>query len=104
MGCPRYWAKLILNHAEHDVTGIYDQYAYDWEKKKGLEVLNYALEQIVFSTSENQIPSLVELREKLGVFNSKELNFKIPDTPQDHQATFSSPVSYTLSCDLEGLS
>jgi hypothetical protein len=102
MGCPRYWAKLILNHAEHDVTGIYDQYAYDWEKKKGIEVLNYALECIISNTSKEGAPSLLALRERLGFFTSRDLDFTVPDTPTDHQATFSSPVTYSLSYGLQG--
>ena len=65
MGCPRQWAKLVLNHTTSDITGIYDQYAYDWEKNKALEILDYAITRIVDCKSILEIPSLLQLREEI---------------------------------------
>jgi integrase len=36
-GIPRLTVKRILNHIEKDVTGIYDRYSYDQEKRQALE-------------------------------------------------------------------
>ena len=100
MGCPRYWAKLLLNHTDHDITGVYDQYAYDWEKKKGLEILGNTIERIISSKSIDQVSSLIELRERLSK-PSMEHNPIRSDyyNQQGHQSSFASPVSYTLSYD-----
>ena len=37
LGMRRDWIKYVLNHANSDVTSIYDQYAYDKEKKTILD-------------------------------------------------------------------
>ena len=37
----------ILNHAEHDVTAIYDRHSYDLEKRSALEVWGRRLEAII---------------------------------------------------------
>ncbi len=76
MGCPRYWAKLLLNHTDHDVTGIYDQYAYDWEKSKGMEILDYVIDRIIASPTVDEVPSILELRSEIiekGIYR-KELH------------------------------
>jgi integrase len=36
-GIPRLTVKRILNHIEKDVTGIYDRYSYDAEKREALD-------------------------------------------------------------------
>ena len=36
-GISRLTVKRILNHVERDVTGIYDRYSYDSEKREALE-------------------------------------------------------------------
>lgn len=65
LGCPRQWVKLLLNHTDNDITGVYDQYAYDWEKNKASEILNYALDRIVNCSDVKDVPSLLELREEI---------------------------------------
>ncbi len=39
--------KKILNHAERDVTAIYDRHSYDPEKRTALEAWSRRLEQIL---------------------------------------------------------
>jgi hypothetical protein len=36
-GIPRQTVRRILNHLEGDVTGIFDRYSYDAEKRGALE-------------------------------------------------------------------
>jgi integrase len=47
MGISRLTVKKILNHAERDVTAIYDRHSYDPEKRKALEAWGRRLEEIV---------------------------------------------------------
>ena len=47
MGISRLTVKKILNHAERDVTAIYDRHSYDPEKRAALEAWGRRLEQIV---------------------------------------------------------
>lgn len=65
LGCPRQWVKLILNHSDNDITGVYDQYAYDWEKNKACEILNFAINRIVSCFCIEHVPTLLELREEI---------------------------------------
>ncbi len=65
LGCPRQWVKILLNHTDSDITGIYDQYAYDWERNKALEILNYAINRIVSCFCIEDVPTLLELREEV---------------------------------------
>ncbi len=65
LGCPRYWASLLLNHSERGVTSIYDRYSYDWERKCGMDVLDYAVTRIASSPSEREVPSLSQLRHEI---------------------------------------
>ncbi|MBG48967.1 MAG: hypothetical protein CML05_11830 [Pseudozobellia sp.] len=104
MGCPRYWAKLLLNHTDHDVTGIYDQYAYDWEKKKGLEVLDFAIQRIIQSKSLEEVPSLLNLREETinPRFQPAVLS-PLANTQVGLTTNFANPVTYRLSYDHDGL-
>ena len=46
MGIPRLVVKKVLNHAESDVTAIYDRHSYDGEKRKTLNVWGRKLESI----------------------------------------------------------
>jgi integrase len=46
-GIPRLTVKRILNHAESDVTAIYDRYSYDSEKRLALERWERELRRIV---------------------------------------------------------
>jgi integrase len=36
IGIPRFDIAKVLNHTDHEVTAIYDHYAYDAEKKRAL--------------------------------------------------------------------
>ena len=46
-GIPRLTVKRILNHIEKDVTGIYDRYSYDAEKREALDAWSKRLTLIV---------------------------------------------------------
>jgi len=48
MGIPRLTVKKILNHAERDVTAVYDRHSYDPEKRRALEAWGRRLE-LIFS-------------------------------------------------------
>ncbi|MFL1013253.1 tyrosine-type recombinase/integrase [Flavisericum labens] len=65
LGCPRQWVKILLNHSDSDITGIYDQYAYDWERNKASEILNYAIKRIVSCSNIEDVPTLLKLREEI---------------------------------------
>ena len=43
----RLTVKKILNHAERDVTAIYDRHSYDPEKRTALEAWGRRLEAII---------------------------------------------------------
>ena len=47
MGISRLAVKKILNHAERDVTAVYDRHSYDPEKRTALEPWGRRLETIV---------------------------------------------------------
>jgi hypothetical protein len=47
MGLSRLTVKKILNHAERDVTAIYDRHSYDPEKRSALEAWGRRLEQLL---------------------------------------------------------
>jgi integrase len=46
-GISRLTVKRILNHVEKDVTGIYDRYSYDAEKREALEAWAWRLNVLV---------------------------------------------------------
>tara|TARA_R110000822_G_scaffold164491_1_gene304934 strand:+ start:73968 stop:75350 length:1383 start_codon:yes stop_codon:yes gene_type:complete len=62
LGCPRYWASLLLNHTDSSVTSIYDRYSYDWEKKCGMDVLGYSVKRISECPDQELVPSISQLR------------------------------------------
>ena len=47
MGISRLTVKKILNHAERDVTAVYDRHSYDPEKRTALDAWGRRLEAIV---------------------------------------------------------
>ncbi len=47
MGINRLTVAKILNHAEHEVTAVYDRHSYDQEKRQALEAWGASLEKIV---------------------------------------------------------
>ncbi|WP_394972594.1 tyrosine-type recombinase/integrase [uncultured Croceitalea sp.] len=59
----RDFASMALNHTCSDVTGIYDQYTYDREKKMTLNALNKAIGIIVHSANVESVPDFEELRD-----------------------------------------
>lgn len=71
VGLPKEYARLILNHSDGDrgVTGeVYVQYAYDFEKRRAIEVWEYVLGQIISCSTVEEIPNIESLRQKiLGV-------------------------------------
>jgi integrase len=47
LGIPRLTVKKILNHADRDVTAIYDRHSYDSEKRVALEAWGRRVAEIV---------------------------------------------------------
>jgi integrase len=47
MGISRLVVSRILNHAENDVTAVYDRHSYDPEKRQALELWGRRVEEIV---------------------------------------------------------
>jgi len=47
MGTPRFVIGRVLNHAERDVTAVYDRHSYDAEKRTALEAWGRKLESTV---------------------------------------------------------
>jgi hypothetical protein len=50
MGISRLTVKKILNHAERDVTAVYDRHSYDPEKRAALEAWGRRVERVVSGT------------------------------------------------------
>ncbi len=100
----RDFATMALNHTTNDVTGIYDQYTYDREKKMMLNALNKAIDIIINSPNVESVPDFEELRHHVIQSNasSNSIDGGSGDNAQGLQASFSSPVSYTLSYDHDG--
>jgi len=46
-GIPRLTVKKILNHADPDITAVYDRHSYDAEKRRALETWGREMERIV---------------------------------------------------------
>ncbi|MCG8531306.1 MAG: site-specific integrase [Desulfovibrionales bacterium] len=104
-GYSKEWVKKLLNHADQDVTDIYDVYDYFEEKRAGTELIGYLLDRILSNEEPIQVPSVKTLRREVltkglvykfmsDEYYEKETNANIP---MGFQATFSSPVSYMLS-------
>jgi integrase len=47
LGIPRLVVGKILNHAEHEVTAVYDRHSYDPEKRRALDAWGARLAEIV---------------------------------------------------------
>jgi integrase len=56
IGVNRHIIKRILNHAERDVTSIYDRYSYDREKREALEAWSIKLDSIITGNESKIIP------------------------------------------------
>ena len=62
MGISRLTVKKILNHAERDVTAVYDRHSYDPEKRTALEAWGRRLEAVVSGTKGRE--NIVALRRR----------------------------------------
>ena len=47
MGTNRLTVAKILNHAEHEVTAVYDRHSYDQEKRQALDAWGARIKEIV---------------------------------------------------------
>ncbi len=61
MGIPRLVVSKILNHADREVTGVYDRHSYDAEKHQALETWGQRLEEIVSGRAATAVGNVVEL-------------------------------------------
>jgi len=57
-GIPRLVIKKILNHAESDITAVYDRHSYDSEKKKAMDTWSRKLQTIITGKSSGKIIEL----------------------------------------------
>ena len=60
MGISRLTVAKILNHAEREVTAVYDRHSYDQEKRQALDAWGARLEKI--ATGSQRPPKVVPLR------------------------------------------
>ena len=93
----RDFASMALNHTTSDVTGIYDQYAYDREKKMMLYALDKAIEVIIKCPNVESVPSFEDLREI--VISSNQNSASQQNNSKGLPTIKSSPLSYRLSYD-----
>lgn len=63
LGGRPHWATLMLNHTDKTVRTIYDQYAYDYEKRISVNLIEFALDKILSCHSVEEIPSIDEMRD-----------------------------------------
>ena len=47
VGVDRFHISKVLNHAERDITGVYDRYSYDKQKRRALEKWERKLRSII---------------------------------------------------------
>jgi integrase len=62
MGISRLVVKKVLNHAEPDITAVYDRHSYDPEKRAALDTWRARLEAIV--SGQNNVLSISAARSK----------------------------------------
>jgi integrase len=62
MGISRLVVKKVLNHAEPDITAVYDRHSYDPEKRAALDTWGARLEAIV--SGQNNVLSISAARSK----------------------------------------
>ncbi|MCU7860836.1 MAG: site-specific integrase [Candidatus Thiodiazotropha sp. (ex Lucinoma kastoroae)] len=76
VGLPKLYASLLLNHKDgnSDITGqVYVQYAYDFEKKRAVNVWEFILDQIIECEDIDDVPDLDTMRKLIvesGLLNS----------------------------------
>ena len=73
MGISRLTVKKILNHAERDVTAVYDRHSYDPEKRAALEAGGRRLEAIV-SEDLRQVVVRLQPRERAQLRKGRRYN------------------------------
>ncbi len=61
MGIPRLVVSKILNHADREVTGVYDRHSYDQEKRHALDAWGRRLSEIVSGRAATAVGNVVEL-------------------------------------------
>ncbi len=54
LGIDRFTLARILNHADREVTGIYDRYTYDDEKRRALRKWDGRLQAIISNKAERE--------------------------------------------------
>jgi hypothetical protein len=59
MGISRLTVKKVLNHAERDVTAVFDRHSYDSEKRVALDAWGRRLEAILGGTKPAEVVPLV---------------------------------------------
>ena len=47
LGIPRLIVSKILNHADRDITAVYDRASYDRDKRRALNVWGDRVEEVV---------------------------------------------------------
>ena len=55
LGVQRTVIKKILNHADPDITAVYDRYSYDVEKRAALDAWARRLQEIVESENKSEL-------------------------------------------------
>ena len=112
VGYSKEWVSKLLNHTPKDITSmVYDVFDYFEEKRAGMESIKYILDRILSAKDVELVPSLRAIRKE---FLSQKLIYqfldekhfepcKTADNFQGLQAKFSSPVTYKLSYDHDGL-
>ena len=64
-GIDRLVVRKVLNHAESDVTAVYDRYSYDTEKRSALDTWGAYLETILAKDRPSR-GNVVRLRPGIG--------------------------------------
>ncbi len=54
LGTDRFTLARILNHADREVTGVYDRYTYDDEKRRALRKWDRRLQAIVSGEAQQE--------------------------------------------------
>ena len=58
LGVTRFDISKVLNHTDHEVTAVYDHYAYDAEKKKALLKWGRRLQEILEGKKTKKVVSI----------------------------------------------
>ena len=58
VGVNRLHISKVLNHAEREITGVYDRYSYDKEKRRALEKWERKLRRIISEPAATKVVSI----------------------------------------------